>query len=216
MRNWSIKRKLTLITMAVTTAALLLVAAGFIACEWVAVRSAMIQSLKTQAQMTGERSAAAVSFEEGDSARQYLETLRFDSNIVAACIYVTSPTNQVLASYQAPGRGDSELIPPQPRPDGVAFDFANDSLTAFQTITDPDQTPIGAVYLKSNLQAMRARLKQVRGTGGGLSPAFMGVDVVPFFPASTRDYAPDPQPRRDGETGFQGTRLFRTRRETRR
>ena len=63
-RDISIKRKLTLIIMVASTFGLLLVASGLIICELFTYREEMTRDLSTLADIIGNRSSAALSFEE--------------------------------------------------------------------------------------------------------------------------------------------------------
>ena len=59
----SIKRKLTWIIMATSTVAILLVSAGFVSYELFTYRQGMIRNLSTLADILGNRSTAALSFD---------------------------------------------------------------------------------------------------------------------------------------------------------
>ena len=58
----------------------------------------MTGDLATFAEMTGFNCASALSFKDADSARQTLEGLRTQPQVVAACVYDLDGT--VLAEYQ--------------------------------------------------------------------------------------------------------------------
>ena len=68
IRNFSIKRKLTLITMLTSCFALLLSSVGFLIYDLIAFRRAMSQDLMSQAQIIGSNIAAAVAFKDEKAA----------------------------------------------------------------------------------------------------------------------------------------------------
>src|SRR5438132_6920208 len=87
LRDISIKRKLTLIIMAASTVALLLVSAGFVTYELVTFRQKMVRDLWTLADIIGNRSTAALSFDNNEDGEEDLNSLRANKHIVAACLY---------------------------------------------------------------------------------------------------------------------------------
>src|SRR5438477_13058973 len=86
-RNLSIKRKLMLIIMVACTVALFLVSAGFVAYERVTFRQQMVRDLSTLADIIGNRSTAALAFENKEDAEENLNALAANKSIVSACRY---------------------------------------------------------------------------------------------------------------------------------
>ena len=87
LRDISIKRKLTAIIMAASTVALLLVSAGFVTYELITYRQIMMRDLATLAEIIGDRSTAALTFDDKADAKENLKALSAKKHIVAAALY---------------------------------------------------------------------------------------------------------------------------------
>ena len=149
-RRASIKRKQVLIIMLNTTAALLLAFAGFTAYEIVTFRAAMVRSLSTLAQITGNNTAGALDFNDPKTAEEDLFALRDDPHIMGACVYAAD--GAPFASY-----GPGFQPPPQPPPAGHAFHDGH--LTLSCPIKSKGDV-VGTLYLVSDSQALYARLAE--------------------------------------------------------
>src|ERR1041385_4599638 len=152
-RNISIKRKLTLIIMAASRFGLLLVAAGFIAGELVTYRQEMMRDLSTLAEIIGNRSSAALIFEEKTEADETRGALAGKRHITAAALY--NKEGRLLSHYpRVPGPNAATLSPKQPEPEGARFE--KDHLVLFHQIHVKGEM-IGTLFLKTDLQEMRER-----------------------------------------------------------
>ncbi|HUE02964.1 MAG TPA: ATP-binding protein [Bryobacteraceae bacterium] len=90
MRNFRdrpIGQKVTIITMVITTAALLLAGLGIVVADSVLYRSALQRDLSALARIIADNSTAALEFNDPDSAAQMLAALRVRTHLDAACIY---------------------------------------------------------------------------------------------------------------------------------
>ena len=86
LRDISIKRKLTLIIMAASTVALVLVSSGFVAYELITYRQTMTEDLSALAGIVGDRSTAALQFDDRADAEETLGALRQRNHITAAAL----------------------------------------------------------------------------------------------------------------------------------
>ncbi len=153
MQTLTIKQKLKLITMASSTAALLLVAAAFLAYEYFTFRQAMVRDLSTQAEIIGNQSTAALTYDDKNNAADILRALNAKKNIVAAGLY--KQNGGLFASYFVPERNHSQPLPPRAGPEGCRF--SGDFLVLFRPIKMNGES-IGAIYLKSDLAELHTRL----------------------------------------------------------
>src|SRR5882757_4625546 len=96
-RNWSIKKKLTLITMTTSSTALALSALGFLIFDVVQFRKAASKALMTEAQVIGTTSTAPLAFGDSKAALETLEALKVRPEIISAAIY--NDAGELLASY---------------------------------------------------------------------------------------------------------------------
>src|SRR6185503_1319404 len=108
LRDTSINRKLKVVILVTTSAALLVASAAFVAYDLFALRQSMARDLSTLAQVMEANSTAALIFNDGDSAKEVLSALAATPNIVRARIY--SKDSELFAEYVRPGvSGDFTL-----------------------------------------------------------------------------------------------------------
>lgn len=154
LHNLSIKQKLTLLAMASSTLALLLVSAGFVAYELSTVRKTMTGELSATAQIIGNRSTAFLEFGGTDKeAPDFWNALRFMPHVTQACLY--SGTNVATVPYFR-DENVTHLVPEHPGPTGWQFSFWGNRLEGFEHIK-LNGRDIGAVYLKSDLNALYSK-----------------------------------------------------------
>ncbi|HEX3356421.1 MAG TPA: CHASE sensor domain-containing protein, partial [Tepidisphaeraceae bacterium] len=95
--NLSIRSKLTLITMIVSTIALLAGSTVYVVKDVIAMRRGLLESTAINADMVGNNSTAAISFKNQQDASDVLSSLRADLKIDAAWIF--TPDGKIFASY---------------------------------------------------------------------------------------------------------------------
>jgi signal transduction histidine kinase/CheY-like chemotaxis protein/uncharacterized membrane protein affecting hemolysin expression len=148
----SIKRKLTAIIMIASTVALLLVSAGFVTYELVTFRQTMASDLSTLAEIIGNQSTAALTYEDKDTATEILSALSAKKHITAAALY--EKDGNLLASYSS-GKKSAASFPNRPIQDTLSF--GNGALVLFHEIR-LDGNLVGTIYLKSDLQELHEML----------------------------------------------------------
>ena len=153
-RDLSIKRKLMMLMMLTSCAALLLACLSFMTYELVTMRQTMAQELKTLAGIIADNSTAALSFRDSKAAEETLGTLANNRQIVAAAIY--GPDGVLFARYLRPGARE-DAIPRAPQGEGYRFE-AGHLILFGQVLMDEDR--IGTVYLQSDLGMMVARIQR--------------------------------------------------------
>ncbi len=159
-RDLSIKRKLTLMIMSISIFPLLLSFALMLTYDRIVQRRAMVRHLVIQAEIIGNSSTAAISFNDPDSAKEMLAALKAQPHITSAVIYTSD--QKPFARYQrADLRVDSP--PPAPRADGSFFGV--DRLDVSQQI-NLDGIVIGTINLESDLQEMYSHQRRDLGIGG--------------------------------------------------
>src|SRR5437016_86769 len=100
-KNLSIKRKLTLLAMIASGAALLTACVMFLIYDIILFRQEMVRNVQTHAAIVGFNSTAALTFKEDGDAKQTLLLLRSDPHVVSACIYDSE--GKVFATYARQG-----------------------------------------------------------------------------------------------------------------
>src|SRR6267143_1426179 len=153
----SISRKLTGMNMLVSGAALLLACAAFIAFDMITFRQAMLRNLSTQAQIIGSNSVSALLFNDPQSAENTLLALKAAPNILSAQVYL--PDGRPFASYSRDRDRPGPLLPPiSPRQTETHW-IENDQIALVRSIV-LDGKPIGAVYIRSDLQELHSRFQR--------------------------------------------------------
>src|SRR6266566_7088912 len=104
MSKLSIKRKLTVISMAATTVALAMACTAFLLYDYSKFRDEQIKGLETAADMIANGSTAALSFGDEASAKETLAVLRVKPEILRAHIH--GEGGKVFASYVKEGTAD--------------------------------------------------------------------------------------------------------------
>jgi two-component system sensor histidine kinase/response regulator len=145
-RNLSIRRKLTLIIMITTCAAILLACAAFFTFDIHTLRQSRMHDLETLAVVLGSNSTAAVTFNDPAAAREVLQSLSAKEHIVAAALYRAD--GAIFATYVR----DAARIPfVFPAPEASTSRFEAKLLVVFHAIL-LDGRPLGTVYLASDLR----------------------------------------------------------------
>ena len=157
LQDIPIKRKLTAIIMIASSVALLLVSFGFVTYELVTYRQTMVTDLSTLAEIIGDRSTAALTFDNKPDAEETLHALGFKNHIAAAALY--DKNGKLFAQYRS-SQAAADSFPVRPETDGARF--GNDRLVLFHKIyVAGDFT--GTLCLKSDLQEMNERFLRYAG-----------------------------------------------------
>ncbi len=92
-----IQKKLVLINIVTILFAIMPVVVAMFSYEYFAVRQAVLQEFRVQADIVSDNAAAAMAFNDADTAYEALSTLRAASDMQRATIFL--PEGSVLASY---------------------------------------------------------------------------------------------------------------------
>lgn len=157
LRDYSIRKKLTWISMLTSGTALVLACSAFLAYEWAAFRGEILARVSTQAQIVGSNSASALLFEDQRSAELTLAGLKAEPEVRVAALYTRE--GRLFASYRRQGQGAES---PLPQLAGLQHDqhsFDGGSLVLFRQIAENNEA-LGTVYIESDLQGMDQRVKR--------------------------------------------------------
>jgi signal transduction histidine kinase len=150
-RNLPIARKLVVVIMLTTSAALAVAGMGITLRERSAARSRFANTALALAQVVALNSRAALVFDDQTTATETLAALAARPSIRAACIYKANGT--VFARY--PARGEP---PPPARPGADGVHASGGDLAIFEPIV-LEQTRVGTLYLLQDLSELRTSLK---------------------------------------------------------
>jgi signal transduction histidine kinase len=148
-----VRRKLTIIVMAVTAAALLFSATGFLVWDAFRFRNETLSDLDTQASIVGRTTSVALIYDMAGDIGSTLSSLRARTNIDNAAVYDAAGTR--VAEY---------VRDPAHRriPDRAMGWAANENLQSadlLRPVTTDDGKIVGYVYLSTELDEMWARFR---------------------------------------------------------
>jgi signal transduction histidine kinase len=158
-KDISIKRKLTVIVVVTSTAALLLAGAASFTYEVLTFSKNLSQHLASLAGVVGNNSAAAIIFNDDKTAAETLSALQATPNIVMAQVYRKDGT--VLASYVRTGEQTATLAMPK------GFSGENSTpgyVEVFRPISMGAEQ-VGGIGLRSDLREREERLWAYGQTG---------------------------------------------------
>lgn len=162
LRNIPIKRKLTLVVMMTSSAALVLACAALFLYQLKTFQNTLQQELETLARIIGANSTAVVNLQLQSDANEVLSALKENQHLIGACIYLEDGSR--FAEYVRPGAKPD--FAPKPRPDGHYG--SRDHLTYFGPILDEKSEAgakrrIGTISLQSDFIGLRESLNLYGG-----------------------------------------------------
>jgi PAS domain S-box-containing protein len=155
--NLPIKRKLTLVTMLTSGAALALACVVFVAHDLLSYGDSIVQEQTARARVIAANSASALVFNFPDAATETLKSLASDPYILRACVY--DAKGNYFAGYIRSGHVPSE---PWPVPRAPEYRFHTDHMDLFEIISDKNEQ-LGSVYMESDLSHVNDRFKRFAG-----------------------------------------------------
>jgi len=153
IRDWPIRRKLTVILLLISGLVLLLTSAAFVTYQVVTFRQTMRNNLAIRARILAANSTAALAFANEADARELLDALKYDPHMVAAALY--DRNGRVLATY--PAAPTDDRIPAAPQPDGYRFEGGR--LVGFTPVAQGGNQRLGTLYLASDTKAVSDALR---------------------------------------------------------
>ncbi len=151
-RHGGIRRKLTMIVMASSCAALLLACLAFVVNDAFSYREVMRQDLSTRAQIIGNNCTAALSFGDPKPVDEIMDALSADPHLVVACVYDSE--HRVFAQYP---RSDLKIPFPE-RPGSQEAWFTSGHLNVLRDVMLNGRS-IGSVFLRSDLRGLYSRIR---------------------------------------------------------
>jgi signal transduction histidine kinase/ActR/RegA family two-component response regulator len=152
LQRVSIRQKLTALLMIMSSAVLLLASAAFVTWDFYRFRAEMEVDIATQAGLVLDNTAAAVTFNDPEAARETLEMLSIDPHIQLACLYLPNGQLFALANFHDPIQDACPASPPS----GVRY-TSNRLQTTSQLTRGVD--PGSILFIASDLDAHTARLQ---------------------------------------------------------
>jgi signal transduction histidine kinase/DNA-binding response OmpR family regulator len=156
LRDLPIRQKLTVMILLSSTAVLLLTGLAFVTYELITFRRSMVRDLAVLADVLGQNTIGALSFQDETAAAKTLSALSAEPHIVLAALYDKDGTR--FAQYV---RADWPEASPE-RPSGAGHRFEHDRLVLFRPIL-LNQKQIGTICLEADLAGMHERFQSYVG-----------------------------------------------------
>ena len=150
-RHGGIRRKLTMIVMASSCAALLLACLAFVINDLFSYREVMLKDLTTRAKIIGNNSTAALSFGDPKPVEEIMAALSADPHLVTACVF--DGDGRIFAQYHK--EGSLETIPALHPLEGTHFTPNHLHLSSDILFNG---RKIGTVFFQSDLLGLRDRV----------------------------------------------------------
>ena len=109
INNYSIRTKLTFIVMMTTCVSLLLALFAIGVIDTLSFRAQMLNDASSVANMIVNNSKAALTFDDGEAAREILESLKGDTHVGSATLL--REDGRPMAEYRRPDWSASEMSP---------------------------------------------------------------------------------------------------------
>jgi len=165
----SIRRKLTVVTAAVTTVSLLFAGTAFSVFDWLDFREELSRELAVNAQTLGQHCTSAILFEDKKVADETLAVLESLPNVMGACL--ANVDGQCLAHYL---RGDQIDLPHPQSLDTASEVHGQHDLRITRPIVRRGER-IGSIFIRSDRKALSERLAR---NAIILTATFLGSAVV--------------------------------------
>jgi len=153
-RNRSIQTKLMLVLLLVSSTVVFLTCTAFVVIDSYLTKQAMVKQAGSLASVLGIQSTSALRFNDPLTGKELLGCLRELPHLVQSCIY--DGKGQVFAVYDRDP--DRPGAPPPLGEVGHRFTEAG-YLELFHPI-EPDNERIGTLFLRIDLEPVRARVRQ--------------------------------------------------------
>jgi signal transduction histidine kinase/DNA-binding response OmpR family regulator len=150
LRNIPVGQKFSLIVVTTAITALLMLAGAFLAYDYRDSRRQAFDQLATLSKIVADNSTAALAFEDEKAATEVLTALAAEAGIESACTY--NLAGQVIARYD---RNGIQSCPENPPPQQGGALVAGGAVFVQPVVMQARQR--GTIYIRSNLQSMRAR-----------------------------------------------------------
>jgi len=148
--NLSIKGKLILAMLSISTIVLLLASSAFVAYEMTTYKSGLDGDMNALADVLSCNSSAAIQFDDPTAAEVTLKALKAEPHVVVACLF--KETGVRFASYRRDQK--AMIFPDKPEADGSVFH--SDHLAIFKPVQINDKR-VGSLYLRVDLEGVRER-----------------------------------------------------------
>lgn len=167
-KKLSIKKKLILTIMGISSMILLITLSIFITNELVGLKKSMIEDLSTLAELVGKNSSGAIMFYDEKTAEENLRVLNAKSHIVSTHLF--KDDNQIFARYHRDYQNPVDHTEHRQRLPDEIITLVNNQMEGYfyiddhihlvkRIVFDADQSLIGLIYIESDRDVYWQRVK---------------------------------------------------------
>lgn len=171
----SIAKKLTLLNMLATVAALVVASAVFVAYDWTDARRSMLNRLSIQAAIVADNCISPLVFNDPQSAQNTLAAFRDSPHILYAAVY--RPSGRFFAGYWSDRHGPHKPLP-LPASARIRNRWPFDNQYAVVRPIYLNGKLVGIAYIRSDVQELKARLESHIDLLGVLFVISMAVAIL--------------------------------------
>lgn len=155
IRSFSISRKLTLMNMLASGAALIIASSALFFYDFHTFKKDILRQLSTEAQIVGSNSVSALAFNDAEAARTTLAALRATPHVLYGAIY--NENGALFAEYRR--NGDANIrVPSINKQSGYSSEFEDNQFSVAVPIVFRGHVT-GNVYLISDTNELRSRVE---------------------------------------------------------
>ena len=162
MAGGGLQRRLALLVMGTTGAALLAAGVSLLAFDLSAFRKETVEHVSILAKVIGSNTISAIAFGDASSARETLSALGEDSHVIAAQLYTVDGTP--FAAFVRDGDAQGHPFP-EARTDGEELSWRQ--LALYRQIL-VDGEPAATLYLEFDTRSLVERLERQAAIGGAV------------------------------------------------
>jgi signal transduction histidine kinase len=149
-----LSRRLSLMNLFVSGAALLIASVAFLAYDQLTFRENLVRNLSAQAQIVGANSVSAITFNDPQAAENTLSALKSFPEILAAGI--VTPDGRTFARYSRKSAGQIIAGPVIPAGKDEVVEFRSGEVFVVRAINFQGKN-LGGVYIRSSQAALNHR-----------------------------------------------------------
>ena len=165
IRSFSISRKLTLMNMLASGAALILASSALFFYDFHTFKKDMLHQLETEAEIIGSNCVSPLVFNDSESAQTTLAALQASPHVLYAAVYTEA--GGLFADYKRRGAANIRVSAINPRTPGPSSQFENDQFSVLVPILFHGQNA-GDVYLVSDIGELQTRVRRYLGIIGAV------------------------------------------------
>ena len=157
----SLKGKLQFVVMSTTSVGLLSACLVLMVNDLLMLRKDMAQDLTHQANILGSNSLAALDREDVERAREILEALRYQPEVIQAVLY--NARGESFVEYIRPGAPQAKTIPKSKNNQRVTVN----TIEVYRDLS-LEGKKVGTIYLRSDTRDLQKRLQDFAGIFGSV------------------------------------------------